>query len=111
VPSYGEWDKTLTRWTASNNDSSDARIKRRHFESNFYVPFAGGRVDTDSSLGNKNTLAFLWSSSPNNTYARSLRLYPAGIFIDSNRTRASTSSVRCFKDQYIDSFSVTFLPN
>lgn len=95
VPLTTEWQwlKTIMDWL-SLTTWDDWRI-------NLHMPFAGERSDLDASLDSQGGGGHYWSSSPYlSERGRMLYLNSSNVSADSSVSRASGSSVRCFKDSY-----------
>jgi hypothetical protein len=100
----------MTRWNAVGSggagiDTSSGlpyfsdTTKATQFRNDLKLPFAGYRnYGSASSVYDQGSYGYYWSSSPNSTPARSLRLYSSIVGAYYNNDRAYGFSVRCFKN-------------
>lgn len=78
------------------------------FYTDFQIPFAGYRTNSDGSLNGQGDYAKLWSSSPSVGYegARYFSMYEDIASADDDYVnRAGGFPVRCFKDSALGSSS------
>jgi hypothetical protein len=79
------------------------------FQEYFKLPFAGERDYSTAKLSKQGSNGYYWSSSPYSSgepySSRDMRLDSshADMYMNNSRVRSFGSSVRCFKDSYVDS--------
>ncbi|MDR0650837.1 MAG: fibrobacter succinogenes major paralogous domain-containing protein [Candidatus Peribacteria bacterium] len=77
---------------------SDATGTKK-FRDYFLLPLAGYRYfDSSAPVHNQGNYGRYWSSSPNGSTARNLRLDTSNVRADHSSARAYGFSVRCFKN-------------
>lgn len=118
VPSVWEWSNVFECWCKNNSDKCTMSNMQQYqgiyynysdypigtnFAAALNIPFAGWRDYSSASVRNQGDYALLWSSSPDDTRARFLRLRSSNVYADSRNYRAYGFPVRCFKDSYIPS--------
>ena len=106
VPSRWEWYALMDMWAGSSADWNIYYEYIPQFYTEFQIPFAGYRYNTDGSLFGQNRNANLWSSSPEVGYekARVFTIAQDEAGTD-NYYRTYGLPVRCFKDSDIGSSS------
>ena len=82
--------------------------KRQAFMDYFYIPFAGGRDQSNALLYDQGSDGYYWSSSPysassSSASARHLCLFSSKVGANYSSSRSRGFSVRCFKDSYVAS--------
>ncbi len=89
LPTEAEWDAERQSW--SNNNAAGA------FASPLKLPMAGGRNNSDGSLGGVGSYGGYWSSTVDDTYSMNLLFSSSNANMNSFN-RAYGFSVRCIKD-------------
>jgi len=126
IPSAWEWSKLLEYWVANYTWSVSLQTNNnlKYFETNstaseafqtyFKLPFAGTRSHLNASLFETGSIGKYWSSSPyGSSYpfnARVLDLRSSVVYAYNYNGRSFGRSVRCFKDEYVPVYNVTFEP-
>ena len=81
------------------------------FRERFNVPRAGSRSYDDASLTDYGIYGYYWSSSPYGStpyYTFHLNLNSSNVYTNFADNRANGYSVRCFKNSYEPTKTVTF---
>jgi hypothetical protein len=109
VPTSLEWDWLVKAWftyrwvscSASvwNSCSLSWNATLANFKSDLKLPLAGRRARDDGSVFSQGDYGWYWSSSPTNTYARSLLFRYVYVQPHANAGRGYGFSVRCFKNE------------